>query len=296
MPARRLRGPRVPGGQGANGARSSTRRCRRGSPSRSPSAASSGTGSRAGPTSVPTSTRSRSTSRAASSRSATAATGPGLPDGANVRATYTSVHPGYVDMVKAMKRVDPHISVCSEWARTEFIKYMGQRRYDCLAAHPYKMLASVFDSRLDLHDWMMVSEREATSLLGKLRDALRRHGHRSTGVGVTEFGAISLPAQPHAPQMGLRPVGRAVQGIPAGPHGPQGGALGCRWSPDLALPSLDARHKTALHVLGLGGHPARARTGRAQRRPGGGHLGDQPPPRGGQARLPGALGSGRPAR
>lgn len=126
-----------------------------------------------------------------------------LPRGAKVRVSYTSVHPGFVDMAKAMHRVDRRISVCSEWARPNFVAYLKKRPLDCLAAHPYKIVTGRFASRIGAHNELIASERKASHLLPRLRAALRRHGHGSTSIGVSEYGAISVPKQPHAPHWDL---------------------------------------------------------------------------------------------
>ncbi len=126
-----------------------------------------------------------------------------LPEKANVRASYTSVHAGFSKMRAAMKKVDPSIRVCSEWSRPEFVRYMGKRPYDCLAAHPYQFFSRQFRSPLEAHDALMGAERHASSLVPKLRRKLRHHHRGNVPLVVTEFGAISLNAQPGAPHWDL---------------------------------------------------------------------------------------------
>jgi len=125
--------------------------------------------------------------------------GKALPANPNVRATYTSVHAGFAQMRRAMKKADPSIRVCSEWSKPQFVRYMGQRGYDCLAAHPYRIFNIHFDGPLDAHDKMMAAERAASSLIPKLRRALRHVNRGNMPVIATEFGAITIPKQTEAP-------------------------------------------------------------------------------------------------
>ena len=125
--------------------------------------------------------------------------GKAVPNGVHVRATYTSVHSGYAAMRRAMNKVDPSIKVCSEWAKPAFVRFMGQRRYDCLAAHPYRIFNVHFRNAIDAHDKMIAAERPASSLIAKLRRALRRVNRGDLPVMVTEYGTITIPKQTKAP-------------------------------------------------------------------------------------------------
>lgn len=129
--------------------------------------------------------------------------GKALPADPNVRASYTSVHAGYASMRRAMKKADHSIRVCSEWSKPQFVRYMGGRDYDCLAAHPYRIFNIHFGSPIDAHDEMIDAERAASSLVHKLRLALRRVHRGNLPVLVTEYGTISIPNQTKAPHWDL---------------------------------------------------------------------------------------------
>ena len=126
-----------------------------------------------------------------------------LPSRARLRASYTSVHAGFAAMRRAMKNVDKSIHVCSEWSKPTFVRFMGQRGYDCLAAHPYRIFNKTFSSPLNAHDEQMRAERGASSLVPKLRRTLRRQHRPNVSVLITEFGTISIPKQPNAPHWDL---------------------------------------------------------------------------------------------
>ena len=126
-----------------------------------------------------------------------------LPSRARLRASYTSVHAGFAAMRRAMKNVDKSIHVCSEWSKPTFVRFMGQRGYDCLAAHPYRIFNKTFSSPLNAHDEQMQAERGASSLVPKLRRTLRRQHRPNVSVLITEFGTISIPKQPNAPHWDL---------------------------------------------------------------------------------------------
>lgn len=58
--------------------------------------------------------------------------------GAHLSIEYTSgVHQGFEAFRDAMKAVDPSITVCAGWGKSEFIEAMGSRPYDCLGVHSY---------------------------------------------------------------------------------------------------------------------------------------------------------------
>ncbi len=154
-----------------------------------------------------------------------------LPRKPNLRASYTSVHAGFAAMRRAMKNVDRSINVCSEWSRPAFVRFMGQRRYDCVAAHPYRIFSKTFANPLDAHDSQMDAERKVSRLLPRLRRTLKREHRSDVSVLVTEYGAISIPTQNHAPHwdlgmsdalfMASQVVGFVRRGVPVA----TGGAL-----------------------------------------------------------------------
>jgi alpha-N-arabinofuranosidase len=59
------------------------------------------------------------------------------PDGSQVAITYNSgPHDGFVQFYRAMKHVNPHISVCAEDIQPAFLTAMGTTyRYDCVGDH-----------------------------------------------------------------------------------------------------------------------------------------------------------------
>jgi alpha-L-arabinofuranosidase len=131
------------------------------------------------------------------------------PQGAQVTADYTSgPHPGFVDYYRAMKKVDPSISVCTAWEKTEWVELMGKRHpYDCIAPHLYGHPV-LGGSTAEIHDrWFADPTRDAHAVMVELRDldaALTKvfgHSKKRPFVAVTEWGVIAEAAG-HTPPPG----------------------------------------------------------------------------------------------
>jgi alpha-N-arabinofuranosidase len=122
------------------------------------------------------------------------------PNGAPIRASYTSVHKGFLAYSRAMHRADPTIDVCSEWGKASFVRRASSHRYDCLAAHSYSFLHNYrWRSARDGYDLQMVSEERRMEKLY----ALRRRLGQARGAPyllVSEFGHLSNIPQPRFPQ------------------------------------------------------------------------------------------------
>ena len=129
------------------------------------------------------------------------------PRGANVVASYTSVHKGYVDFRAAMRTVDPDIEVCAAWGRTAFAttfealkggRIAPDSRYDCLATHPYTHFTgggmADWDSRVEAHDWHMLGARDARQKFLDIRSAVGRNAQNTPYVAISESGALWGPA------------------------------------------------------------------------------------------------------
>jgi alpha-N-arabinofuranosidase len=127
------------------------------------------------------------------------------PAGSQVRATYVSgPHPGYFDIVAAMKAVDPTVDICATWApitpetglgTTSFPEAVaGRGTFDCLVVHPYTNFRRQFGDTLTSarqgHDWHMLGEAEATRILATHAEAVRTHGPADAYTTVSEFGAL----------------------------------------------------------------------------------------------------------
>ena len=121
------------------------------------------------------------------------------PADAPVRASYTGVHEGFVDFARAMHRVDPTIDVCSEWGKVAFARAMARAglRYDCVASHPYSFMFRQWRDPREAHDNHMVGLTARLDSLRNLQRVVRELTGGDSYVAVTEYGAISLPTQPH---------------------------------------------------------------------------------------------------
>ena len=116
------------------------------------------------------------------------------PKGADVRITYVSTHDGFVELARAMKRIDPSIDVCSEWSSTGFIDVMVRRgnRFDCLAHHPYNFMTGKWRTPRKGYDAHMVGERPAFQGLVERRRYLRERTNGRSYVAINEYGALSV--------------------------------------------------------------------------------------------------------
>lgn len=131
------------------------------------------------------------------------------PKGSQVTADYVSgPHPGFVDYYRAMKAVDPSISICTAWEKTEWIELMGSEHpYDCVAPHLYGHPV-LGGSTAQIHDrWFADPTRDAHAVMAELRDldaALdsefgQKPSARRPFIAVTEWGVIAEAGTGPAP-------------------------------------------------------------------------------------------------
>lgn len=118
------------------------------------------------------------------------------PSGAKITATYVSgPHAGYLGFYRAMKRVDPAISVCSSWESVAFIDLMGNRHpYDCLVAHLLSLpRSSKLRTSNKLYDWLISAADDQTAYLRRLQREIRRQrsSEHLPRIIVTESGAYT---------------------------------------------------------------------------------------------------------
>ncbi|WP_344187634.1 hypothetical protein [Kribbella karoonensis] len=105
---------------------------------------------------------------------------------------------GFVDFVKAMKAVDPKITVCSGWGKPEFVEAMGKRPYDCIGIHSYTNQyggdASGAYTATQLYQQLMNASDGPTQELAELRKDIARNfpdPRKRPALTVTEYGTIS---------------------------------------------------------------------------------------------------------
>lgn len=123
-------------------------------------------------------------------------TGARPPRGADVRASYTGVHKGFLAFSRAMHRADRSIDVCSEWGQADFVRRARGERYDCLAAHAYTFLHYKWRSPRHGFDGQMVGETRSARIISGLSAYLRRVTRGRTHLIYTEYGALSNQPQP----------------------------------------------------------------------------------------------------
>lgn len=113
-----------------------------------------------------------------------------LPKGAQVRASYRSVHSGAFAFIRAMKQVDPRIKACVTWGLEEFIRVAGRRDYDCFSVHAYTHFRSEgtnrWSSPLEGHDRHMLGTTTERAFVAGIKRALPR----GVSIALTEFGTI----------------------------------------------------------------------------------------------------------
>ncbi|MFI5694127.1 hypothetical protein ACIA58_19930 [Kribbella sp. NPDC051586] len=105
---------------------------------------------------------------------------------------------GFLDFVKAMKAVDPKITVCSGWGKPEFVDAMGNRPYDCIGIHSYTdQPGGDADGAYDpaeLYQQLMNASDTPTAELAELREHIAANfpdPRRRPTLAVTEYGTIS---------------------------------------------------------------------------------------------------------
>ncbi len=109
------------------------------------------------------------------------------PAGASVRASYRSVHEGYLAFARAMHQVDPDIKVCASWGRLDFVELMGARAYDCLTTHSIVAFGEAdWQDALEGHDRQMLAVPSRHESVRALRAALPP----GTPLLITEYSFI----------------------------------------------------------------------------------------------------------
>lgn len=113
-----------------------------------------------------------------------------LPQGATVRASYTSVHSSVFSFIEAMREVDPSIKACVTWGLKSFIRVAGEREYNCFAVHAYTNLKQDRPLRratvLQAYDRSILGTNHETRFVREIKRALPR----GVSVALTEFGWI----------------------------------------------------------------------------------------------------------
>ncbi|MEU0845851.1 hypothetical protein ABZ370_41260 [Streptomyces sp. NPDC005962] len=132
------------------------------------------------------------------------------PQGAKITADYDSgPHAGFVDYSKAMKDVDPTIRVLSVWAsidqgklmtgKMSFPRLMAEHGhaddYDGMAIHPYTNFSrdlhvTRFPDKRAGHDFQMLGETAAATMVTDLMDEMRKYGKKDPYVAASECGAL----------------------------------------------------------------------------------------------------------
>ncbi|MGW7487212.1 hypothetical protein [Streptomyces sp. NPDC054786] len=131
------------------------------------------------------------------------------PKGAKITANYESgPHAGFVDYYKAMKEVDPTISVLSVWALigsgklaggTSFPQLLAEHghadHFDGMSIHPYTnfqrdLHVKRFPDKRAGHDYQMIGEKAAGGMVEDLQHEVRKYGKRGAYVAVSECGAL----------------------------------------------------------------------------------------------------------
>lgn len=118
------------------------------------------------------------------------------PKGAKVTASYESgPHGGFLEFYRAMKAMNPHISVCeSEGANVSFLQLMGRRYpYDCVQLHDYARPPDVLAPLTQYEERLMsYPVREGAALAG-LQSSIRRYSGKNVPIFVTEYGQLAAP-------------------------------------------------------------------------------------------------------
>lgn len=116
------------------------------------------------------------------------------PTGERLTVTYTSgPHPGYVDFVAAMKKVDPDIMVCASYQGTSFVEAIGtDPALDCQVSHPYTWLVVPMDAART-HDQVMMGSDWQASYVAREQEELRQSTGRDVPVLVSEYGVSPVP-------------------------------------------------------------------------------------------------------
>lgn len=113
------------------------------------------------------------------------------PAGTLVTATYQTKFQGFFSFARRMKAVDPTIDVCASWGKSAFARVAGDRRYDCLTAHPItnfgRRRSDNWRTALMGHDRMMLGLESRQEDITQLQRSLPSRSR----LLVTEFNAIN---------------------------------------------------------------------------------------------------------
>jgi alpha-N-arabinofuranosidase len=128
------------------------------------------------------------------------------PAGAQITASYESgPHGGFVQFYEAMKRMNPHISICeSEETNVAFLQVMGQRYpYDCVELHEYARPADIAAPLTQYEEGLMAFPARQGAQLAKLQTEVRRYAGRDVPVFMTEYGQLVAPVPVADPEFNL---------------------------------------------------------------------------------------------
>jgi alpha-L-arabinofuranosidase len=128
------------------------------------------------------------------------------PKGAKVTASYESgPHEGFVQFYRAMKAMNPNISVCeSEGSNTSFLALMGHTYpYDCVVLHEYARPADVLAPLDQYEEDLMAFPVAEGAQLEALQDAARQYSGRQVPVYLTEYGQLVAPVPAADPEFNL---------------------------------------------------------------------------------------------
>ena len=113
------------------------------------------------------------------------------PSGHTVTASYRTVHDGFFDFAKAMKKVDPSIRVCSAWGTPQFPAVARGRPFDCLTAHVITTFAhhgkGDWSSPIEGHDRLMVEAGYRRAGIVRVKRSLPP----GTALWLTEVAALN---------------------------------------------------------------------------------------------------------
>ncbi len=128
------------------------------------------------------------------------------PAGAEVTASYESgPHRGFVQFYDAMKRMNPHISICeSEETDIAFLQVMGKRYpYDCVELHEYARPPDIGAPLLRYEESLLAFPVQEGSDLAHLQSEIHRYAGRDVPVLVTEYGQLVAPVPATDPEFNL---------------------------------------------------------------------------------------------
>ena len=118
------------------------------------------------------------------------------PKGAKVSASYKSgPHGGFLEFYRAMKAMNPRISVCeSDGANISFLQLMGRRYpYDCVQLHDYARPPDVLAPLAQYEERLMTYPVREGAALARLQSSVRLYSGKNVPIFVTEYGQLAAP-------------------------------------------------------------------------------------------------------